>query len=83
MSIFWTLVIGLAAGAVAKLLMPGRDIGGFFITMALGVLGAFVATWIGQMLGWYAPGESAGFFGAIVGSIIILALYRLLLRRPA
>jgi uncharacterized membrane protein YeaQ/YmgE (transglycosylase-associated protein family) len=77
------LVIGLLAGAVAKLLMPGRDIGGFFITMALGVLGAFVATWLGQMLGWYAPGESAGFFGAVVGSIVILALYRLLLRRPA
>lgn len=83
MSILWTLIIGLVAGAVAKLLMPGRDIGGFFITMALGVLGAFVATWLGQMLGWYAPGQSAGFFGAVVGSIIILALYRLLVRRPA
>jgi uncharacterized membrane protein YeaQ/YmgE (transglycosylase-associated protein family) len=83
MSILGTLIIGLVAGAIAKLLMPGRDIGGFFITMALGVLGAFVATWLGQMLGWYAPGESAGFFGAIVGAIIILALYRLLVRRPA
>jgi uncharacterized membrane protein YeaQ/YmgE (transglycosylase-associated protein family) len=83
MSILWTLIIGLVAGAVAKLLMPGRDVGGFFITMALGVLGAFVATWLGQVLGWYAQGESAGFFGAVVGSIIILALYRLLIRRPA
>ena len=83
MSSLWTLIIGLVAGAVAKLLMPGRDIGGFFITMALGVLGAFVATWLGQVLGWYAQGESAGFFGAVVGSIIILALYRLLIRRPA
>ena len=83
MSILWTLIIGLLAGAVAKLLMPGRDIGGFFITMALGVLGAFVATWLGQALGWYGPGESAGFIGAIVGSIIILAIYRLLVRRPA
>ena len=83
MSILWTLIIGLVAGAIAKLLMPGRDVGGFFITMALGVLGAFVATWLGQALGWYAPGESAGFFGAIVGSIILLALYRLFFRRPA
>ena len=83
MSILGTLIIGLLAGAIAKLLMPGRDIGGFFITMALGVLGAFVATWLGQSLGWYAPGETAGFFGAIVGSLIILALYRLLVRRPA
>jgi uncharacterized membrane protein YeaQ/YmgE (transglycosylase-associated protein family) len=83
MSILWTLIIGLVAGAVAKLLMPGRDVGGFFITMALGVLGAFVATWLGQTLGWYAPGESAGFFGAVVGSIIILALYRIFVRRAA
>ena len=83
MSLLWTLIIGLVAGAIAKLLMPGRDVGGFFITMALGVLGAFVATWLGQALGWYAPGESAGFFGAIVGSLILLALYRLFFRRPA
>jgi uncharacterized membrane protein YeaQ/YmgE (transglycosylase-associated protein family) len=83
MSILGTLIIGLLAGAVAKLLMPGRDLGGFFITLALGVLGAFLATWLGQVLGWYAEGESAGFIGAVIGSIILLALYRLLLRRPA
>ena len=80
MSILWTLLIGLLAGAVAKLLMPGRDVGGFIITMVLGVVGAVVATWLGQSLGWYGPGESAGFVGAVVGSIIILAIYRLLFR---
>ena len=83
MTILWTLIIGLVAGAVAKLLMPGRDLGGFFITMALGVVGAFVATWLGQTLGWYGRGEHAGLIGAVVGSIIVLALYRLLSRRAS
>ena len=83
MSILWTLIIGLLAGAVAKLLMPGRDLGGFFITMALGVFGAFLATWLGQVLGWYASGEHAGFVGAVVGAIIILAIYRVVVRRKA
>jgi len=81
MSIIVTLIIGLLAGAVAKFLMPGRDLGGFFITMALGVVGAFLATWLGQKLGWYGPGESAGFIGAVVGSLIILAIYRVFVGR--
>ena len=81
MSIIVTLIIGLLAGAVAKFLMPGRDFGGFFITMALGVVGAFLATWLGQKLGWYGPGESAGFIGAVVGSLIILAIYRVFVGR--
>ena len=81
MSILGTLIIGLLAGIVAKLIMPGRDPGGFIITMVLGVIGAFLATWLGQHLGWYAPGESAGFLGAVVGSIIILAIYRLFVSR--
>jgi uncharacterized membrane protein YeaQ/YmgE (transglycosylase-associated protein family) len=81
MSILGTLIIGLLAGALAKFLMPGRDPGGFIITMVLGVVGAFLATWLGQALGWYAPGESAGFLGAVVGAIIILAIYRLFVGR--
>ncbi len=77
MAIIGILIIGLLAGIVAKLLMPGRDPGGFIITTVLGVIGAFVATWLGQASGWYQPGEAAGFIGAVVGAVIILAVYRL------
>lgn len=80
MTILSTLIIGLFAGLVAKLITPGRDPKGFLITIVLGVAGAFLATWLGQGLGWYAPGETAGFFGAIVGSVIILAIWRALRR---
>lgn len=81
MSIIWILVIGLVAGAVAKLLMPGRDPGGFIITMLLGVAGAFLATWLGQAVGWYQAGEGAGFIGAVVGAVIILIIYRIVIKR--
>jgi uncharacterized membrane protein YeaQ/YmgE (transglycosylase-associated protein family) len=83
MWIIWTIIIGLLAGIVAKLLMPGKDPGGFIITTILGVAGAFLATWLGQAVGWYAQGEAAGFIGAVVGAIIILAAYRLIRRRSA
>lgn len=76
MSIIGTIVIGLVAGIIAKLLMPGRDPGGFIITILLGIAGAFLATWLGQAVGWYRAGEGAGFIGAIVGAVILLALYR-------
>jgi uncharacterized membrane protein YeaQ/YmgE (transglycosylase-associated protein family) len=82
MGIVWTLIIGLLAGIVAKFLMPGKDPGGFIITMALGVAGAFVATYLGQAVGWYQAGQGAGFIGAVVGAIILLLIYRLV-RRPA
>ena len=82
MEILGILVIGLLAGIVAKLLMPGRDPGGFIITTVLGVIGAFVATWLGHASGWYQPGEAAGFLGAVVGAVIILALYRLIRGAP-
>jgi uncharacterized membrane protein YeaQ/YmgE (transglycosylase-associated protein family) len=81
MGIIWTLIIGLLAGIVAKLLMPGRDPGGFIITMLLGVAGAFVATWLGQALGWYRAGEGAGFIGAVVGAVILLIIYRVIVKR--
>jgi len=81
LSIIGTILIGLFAGIIAKLLMPGRDPGGFIITILLGIAGSFVATWLGQAVGWYEAGEGAGFIGAIVGAIIILVAYRLVVKR--
>lgn len=79
-SFIGAIIIGGLAGLVAKFLMPGRDPGGFIITVLLGIAGAMVATYLGQSLGWYRTGESAGFIGAVVGAIIILFLYRLVVR---
>lgn len=81
MEIIWTIIIGFLAGLVAKFLMPGRDPGGFIVTTLLGIAGAFVATYLGAAVGWYEPGEGAGFIGAVVGAIILLILYRLLVGR--
>ncbi len=72
----WTLVVGLIVGAIAKFLMPGRDPGGFIITMLLGVAGAFIAHFIGTSLGWYHEGEPAGFVASVIGAIILLGIYR-------
>jgi uncharacterized membrane protein YeaQ/YmgE (transglycosylase-associated protein family) len=83
MHILWTLLIGFFAGLVAKLIMPGRDPGGFIITTVLGIVGAFVATYLGQAIGWYQAGEGAGFIGAVVGAIILLAIYHAIVRRRA
>src|SRR6266545_1242389 len=80
-SIIWVLVIGLVVGAIAKLLMPGKDPGGCIITILLGVAGAFVASYLGQALGWYQPGQPAGFIGSVVGAMLLLLLYRLIFRR--
>ena len=77
MHILWTCLIGLLAGAVAKFLMPGKDPGGIIVTMLLGIAGAFVASFLGQMLGWYAEGSSAGFIMSVVGAMLILLVYRL------
>jgi len=81
MSIIGVLLIGLVVGAVAKFLMPGKDPGGFLITMALGVVGAMAATSIGQALKLYEPGEAAGFVGAVLGAMLLLAIYRATKRR--
>lgn len=75
------IIIGLLAGIVAKLIMPGKDPGGFIITTLLGIVGAVVATWLGQAIGWYGEGEAAGFIGAVVGAIILLAIYRFIVHR--
>jgi uncharacterized membrane protein YeaQ/YmgE (transglycosylase-associated protein family) len=81
MHLLWTIVVGFVVGAIAKLLMPGRDPGGFILTILLGIAGAIMATYIGQHLGWYREGQPAGFIGAVLGAILILIIYRLIKRR--
>jgi len=83
MHILWTILIGLVAGIIAKLIMPGKDPGGFIITILLGIAGSLIATYFGHLIGWYQAGQSAGFIGAIVGSILILLIYRLIKRKQA
>ena len=84
MSIIWTIIIGFVAGIIAKFLMPGRnEPSGFILTTILGIVGAFVATWLGQALGWYGPNEGAGFIGAIVGAVIVLAIWGMISKNRA
>jgi uncharacterized membrane protein YeaQ/YmgE (transglycosylase-associated protein family) len=76
MGILWTIIIGFLAGVVAKFIMPGKnEPSGFVLTTILGIVGAFVATYLGQTLGWYGPNDGAGFIGAIVGAVIVLAVW--------
>jgi uncharacterized membrane protein YeaQ/YmgE (transglycosylase-associated protein family) len=75
------MLFGLVVGAIAKLLMPGRDPGGFIITMVLGIVGALLGGWVGQAAGWYGPNEGAGFFMSLLGAILLLFLYRMLFAR--
>ncbi len=79
--LIWTLIIGLIVGALAKLFMPGKDPGGIIITMLLGVAGSFLGTFLGRALGLYRSSQTAGFFMSIIGAMILLLLYRLLVRR--
>ena len=81
MHLIGTIIIGFLAGVVAKLLTPGRDPGGFIVTTLLGIAGAFVATYLGQAIGWYRAGEGAGFVGAVIGAIIVLAVYHMTTNR--
>ena len=81
MSWLWTLIIGLIVGAIAKFVMPGRQGGGIIITMILGIVGAFVATWIGQAVGWYQAGQGAGFIASVIGALIVLWIYGLVTKR--
>ena len=83
MHILWILLIGLIVGALAKLVMPGRDPGGAIVTILLGIAGSFIANYVGRAAGWYAPNESAGFIASILGAVILLAGYRLVTRRRA
>lgn len=85
MGIIWTIIIGFLAGVIAKFIMPGpNEPQGFILTTILGIIGAFVATWLGQALGWYRADQGAGFIGAIVGAIVVLFIYGLIAgrRRP-
>ncbi len=82
MDIIWTIIIGFVAGVIAKFIMPGdNEPTGFILTTILGIVGAFVASYLGQSLGWYSPGEGAGLIGAAVGAIIILAVWGMLRKR--
>jgi uncharacterized membrane protein YeaQ/YmgE (transglycosylase-associated protein family) len=81
MAILSTLLVGLIVGAIAKLLMPGKDPGGFVITILLGIAGAFIATYIGQAIGWYKAGQPAGWIMSVIGAMILLLLYRLMFKR--
>ncbi len=81
--LLWEAVIGLIVGAIAKFLMPGKDPGGIWITMAIGIAGSIIASFLGRAMGWYAPGESAGFIMSIIGALILLVIYRLLKGKSA
>ena len=82
MGVLAWIVFGLIVGLVAKLLMPGRDPGGFIVTMLLGIAGAMIGGFLGRALGWYGPDQGAGFLMSIVGAILLLFIYRKLVARP-
>ena len=78
LSLLWEMIIGLIVGVVAKFLMPGKDPGGIWITMIIGIAGAILATYLGQVIGWYQPGQGAGFIMSVVGAILLLLIYRVI-----
>jgi uncharacterized membrane protein YeaQ/YmgE (transglycosylase-associated protein family) len=80
--IIWTIIIGFVAGVIAKFVTPGsNEPSGFILTTVLGIIGAFVATWLGQAMGWYGPGEGAGLIGAVVGAVIVLLIWGMIASR--
>ncbi len=81
LELIWIIIIGAVVGALAKLIMPGRDGGGFFVTTFLGIGGALVATLLGRLVGLYDPQQRAGFIASIVGAIVVLFVYRSIVRR--
>jgi uncharacterized membrane protein YeaQ/YmgE (transglycosylase-associated protein family) len=83
MQFLWMCLIGLVAGALAKLIMPGKDPGGIIETMLLGIAGSLVAGFLGRSLGWYEEGQGAGLILSVVGAILLLAVYRMFKRSPA
>lgn len=80
-SILGWILFGLVVGALAKLIMPGRDPGGIIVTILLGIAGAVIGGWVGRLLGLYNEGDAAGFIMALLGSILLLALYRIIVGR--
>ena len=84
MGIIWTIIIGFVAGIIAKFIFPGKnEPSGFILTTILGIVGAFVATYLGQAVGWYRAGEGAGFIGAVVGAVVVLAIWSMVTRRSS
>jgi uncharacterized membrane protein YeaQ/YmgE (transglycosylase-associated protein family) len=82
-SLLWTALIGLVVGALAKLIMPGKDPGGMLITMVIGIAGSFLGTFLGRLVGHYQEGQSAGFIMSLIGAIILLAIYHFIKRKQA
>lgn len=82
-SLLWTALIGLVVGALAKLIMPGKDPGGILITMVIGIAGSFLGTFLGRMVGHYQEGQSAGFIMSLIGAILLLAIYHFIRRKQA
>jgi len=82
-ALLWEILIGLVVGVVAKLLMPGKDPGGMLVTIIIGIAGSIGATFLGQMIGWYKQGQSAGFLMSVLGAVLILWIYRLIKRKAA
>ena len=83
LSLIWTAFIGLIIGAVAKLIMPGKDPGGWIVTILLGLAGSFIAGYLGRLVGWYKEGQSAGFIMSVLGAVLLLYLYRLFVAKKA
>jgi uncharacterized membrane protein YeaQ/YmgE (transglycosylase-associated protein family) len=83
LSLLWTALIGLIVGAIAKLIIPGKDPGGIWITMLIGIAGSFIGTFLGRAIGHYEPGQSAGFLMSLVGALILLGIYHLIKRQQA
>ena len=81
MDLLWTLIIGLIVGALAKFIMPGRDPGGIIVTILIGIAGAFVARFLGSLLGIYGEGDAAGFIASLLGALLLLFLYRAFTKR--
>ena len=82
-SLLWTLFIGLIVGALAKFIIGGKEPGGIWITMLIGIVGSFIGTWLGRIIGHYQPGESAGFIMSLIGALILLGIYHFFKRRQA
>jgi uncharacterized membrane protein YeaQ/YmgE (transglycosylase-associated protein family) len=83
LSLLWTALTGLVIGAIAKLLMPGKDPSGIWVTMGLGIAGSLLAGWLGRMAGWYQEGQSAGYIFSVIGAMILLAAYHMVKRGTA
>jgi len=81
--IIGTIIFGLIVGVIAKLMMPGKDPGGIIVTILLGIVGSVVGRWLGQALGLYGPADAAGLFMSLIGAVLLLAGYRMLVKRPA